>query len=140
MRAVIYCSHMAKAKITMSDVLEAVQVFSATMDKDFKAVKKDIKDIKTEIVGIKTEIGGIKGEIVGIKGEIVEIKNDIASILGRLDAIEKDIEALKVDLKELKQKDQEDSDALGQNYFKLERRIVFLEKEVRQLRAVKQRA
>lgn len=123
---------------TIKDVLDAISEFSSDMDGQFEGLKKelkgDINDIKGDINGIKGEINGIKGDIDGIKGEIQEIKRDISSINTRLDSIEIDIQSIKADLRKLAQKDHEDSDALSRAYAQLEKRIVELEREVKQMR------
>lgn len=95
---------------TIKDVLDAISDFSTNMD----------------------------GRFDKVDGRLDMVESRLGSIEARLDSIEADLSDLKLDFAKFAKKDQEDSDALNRAYAQMEKRIVELERQVKQLRQANQ--
>jgi len=100
-------------EVTNTDILEAIQIFSQSVDKQFE---------------------GVKGEITGVKGELKISENQMVAGFSSLRV---EIASVKSELLEkierLEKTDKEDTDACVHDCVKLQKRVEKLEQQISRL-------
>jgi len=126
---------MSNQEPTIKDLARLIKEHTVSEDERFEKMDEQFSGVIGAISDLSTHMDGQFNEL---KSEIKEIRQEISSINTRLDSIEREIQNVREELRALAKKDQEDSDALNRGYANLEKRIMELERQVKQLRQANQ--